>query len=208
MLNSTSGAITGVVTSVAPAADVLTWAEMKAFLRIDTDDEQLIGEAIIKAATNLTENWTGLALISQTKQQYFDGWPRRQDSTRALDVFRFRAFPVSSLTKIEYQATVGAWTELASTNYIADLVADPPIVAWSEDHDLPTLADAPSAVRMEYVTGYANAAAVPRDMRQAALLLCGHLWENREATSHGVSLSDVPMGYESLLRPHARVIHW
>lgn len=39
-------------------------------------------------------------------------------------------------------------------------------------------------------------------VRAACLLITGHLYENRENVSAGVSLSELPQGAESLLWPH------
>lgn len=41
-------------------------------------------------------------------------------------------------------------------------------------------------------------------VKAAILLICGHLYENRENVVAGVSLQALPMGAHDLLRPHRR----
>ena len=41
-------------------------------------------------------------------------------------------------------------------------------------------------------------------VKAAILLICGHLFENRENVVAGVSLQALPMGAHDLLRPHRR----
>lgn len=41
-------------------------------------------------------------------------------------------------------------------------------------------------------------------VKAAILLICGHLYENRENVVAGVSLQTLPMGAHDLLRPHRR----
>ena len=41
-------------------------------------------------------------------------------------------------------------------------------------------------------------------VKAAILLICGHLYENRENVVAGVTLQTLPMGAHDLLRPHRR----
>ena len=55
------------------------------------------------------------------------------------------------------------------------------------------------------VTADIGHAELPADVRAAALLIVGHLYENREAVVIGTIATDLPMGVELLLAPY--VIH-
>jgi hypothetical protein len=37
-------------------------------------------------------------------------------------------------------------------------------------------------------------------------MLLGHLYENRESTTVGVSVAETPLGFRELLRPYRRVM--
>ena len=51
-------------------------------------------------------------------------------------------------------------------------------------------------------TGTHFLGAVPTPIRQAMLVLIGHLYENRELTITGTMISYVPVSYEALLSPY------
>lgn len=61
------------------------------------------------------------------------------------------------------------------------------------------------AVSVTYVAGYGNADAVPAPIKAAILLIVGHLYENREASTVGVSAELLPMAVDALLAPYRRV---
>ncbi|MCB0729345.1 MAG: head-tail connector protein, partial [Ignavibacteriae bacterium] len=59
-----------------------------------------------------------------------------------------------------------------------------------------------AGVVVRYTAGYGAAEAVPARLRHAILMLVGHLYENREATSQAGALTATPMGVERLLWPY------
>ena len=59
-----------------------------------------------------------------------------------------------------------------------------------------------ASVKVRADIGYAE---LPADVRAAALLIIGHLYEHREAVVIGTIATDLPMGVELLLAPY--VIH-
>lgn len=187
-----SGKIAGTVESVAPASEPLTFAEAQEHLRLGDNDEQTLVENLISAAARHVESVTGRSLITRTLIQYWHGWPGR---------FLLRGGPVSSVASVEYQATAGSWTALGTDLYHVDIVATPARIWWDEDASPPQLAEIPNSVRATYVAGYADADAVPRELRQAMLLLIGHWFENREAGTLGQVVTMIPGGVEALLAP-------
>lgn len=188
-----SGAIVGAEVSLAPASEPLTFLEAQAHLRLDDDAEQPLVESLISAATARVQSITGRSIMERTLQQYWHGWPGR---------FLLRGAPVSAVSAVEYQATEGVWSTLDTALYHPDLVATPPRIWWDRDASAPDLAEIPNSVRATFVAGYADADSVPRDLRQALLLLIGHWYENREAGNLGQVLEMIPEGFDAVLAPH------
>ena len=61
------------------------------------------------------------------------------------------------------------------------------------------------ALRVTMVCGYGAASAVPQAIKQAALLMIGHWYANRETVAIGVSVAELPMAVHALLSPYRRV---
>ena len=88
----------------------------------------------------------------------------------------------------------------------SSLFAVPPLALmalWSEGW--PAITAATNAVKIRYLAGYDidsdGGEALPKMIRAAVLLVVGHLYANREASTE-VALTHIPLGVESLLRPH------
>ncbi len=159
---------------ITPAATLpVTVAEAKAHARIEiADDDALIG-AMLSAATDMAEQYTGRSLITQTWDMTLDAFPAYFELTRA---------PVASITSIKYTDTAGATQTLASTDYVLVLddfslakVVPAYGVAW------PTARD---TVTVRYVAGYTNAAAVPEAIKAWIKLMVSTMYENRETEAY------------------------
>ncbi len=61
----------------APAAEPLSVADAKAFLRVEHDDDDAVIAALIAAARNHVEALTRLGLLTQTWRIVLDRWPGR-----------------------------------------------------------------------------------------------------------------------------------
>jgi uncharacterized phiE125 gp8 family phage protein len=61
---------------IAPAIEPLSLEEAKAFLRVETGDDDALIAALIAAARLHVESQTNLALITQSWRLVFDCWPR------------------------------------------------------------------------------------------------------------------------------------
>ena len=186
----------------APSTEPVTIAEARAHLRLDTSgsppshpDDALV-TALITAARQHIESVTGRALITQT-------WELRAD--QFIDGYELPKAPAASITSVTYIDLAGATQTLSSTQY--ELIADAGPNA-QPGRLIPTyLAIWPSSrghvddVRIRYVAGYGNGAAVPAPLKAALLLLVAHLHENREASAPA-ALAQLPFGVQALLAPH------
>src|SRR4051812_7717821 len=96
-----------------PAAEPVTLAEAKAYLRVVTGDEDALVALLIGAARRHVEGATGLALMPQGWSFFLDAWP----CARAI------ALPVSPIIAIEAVRVFGEDDEAATVDpahYFAD----------------------------------------------------------------------------------------
>lgn len=174
----------------------ITITEAKSHLRIVDDSEDDMVIALIRAAQDKVEGDTGFVLRARSVEIAFDNW-----SGNCLPLWRG---PVNSVTSVVYDDANGAQQTLAANQYrVRDYFGAKAIVpaygvSW------PELENVSGCVRVTYSAGYANNYAVPSSLRQAALLLIGHWYENREAVNIGNITSLLPMAYDSLIT-HYRV---
>ena len=61
--------------TVAPAAEPVTLAEAKAYLRLQHDSEDALLAGLVRAAREEVERATGIALIDQHWRMTLDDWP-------------------------------------------------------------------------------------------------------------------------------------
>ena len=197
----------------APAVEPLTEAEVWDHLRVTLTgspavpaDQTLISMLIQAARETIDgrDGWLGRSLVTQTWDLTLHDFPR-------ADSIRLPLPPVQSITSVKYIDTDGVEQTFAASKY--SLSAD---THWRARVDLgfdeswPGTRCVPDAVTVRFVAGYSATsdsppdlrANVPRPIRQALLLMIGHLYEHREAVSAGVSMSEMPMAVESLLTPY------
>lgn len=184
----------------APTVEPITLAEAKLHLKLDSDttDDTLI-TALIIAAREAAENFTGRALINQTWELTMDTFP--EDDIELLPA------PLSSITSIIYKDQDGVNTTLSSsTAYEADTYSIPGKACLKFGQSWPAARDIQNSVTVTFVAGYgAASSAVPGPIKAAILLLIGNLYENRESVEIGQTPIELPHGVQFLLSPYCIV---
>jgi uncharacterized phiE125 gp8 family phage protein len=180
-----------------PLQEPLTVEEVKDHLRITgIDEDAYLSTIILPSARMSVEVALNRALINQTWEWVFDG------GFPAAGILRFPKSPLSSVTYIKYTDTSDAEQTWSSTNYNVDTrgqfgrlwLADG--VVWPNDVKL----NAPGAAWIRFVAGYGDDGdAVPAGIRNLVLLMCGHLYENREPTIAGTIVTKIPFTYQYLV---------
>lgn len=183
------------VRTVAPAA-LLTVAEVKAQARIDGSGEDAFLATLIDAVTATLDGpdgILGLALVTQTWTQSLGGF---------ADVLRLPLAPVQSAAVSYLDADNDAQALAAAYRLHTD--AQGAYLRRIEGAQFPAVAARDDAVTITMVCGYGAPAAVPSDIKQAALLMVAHLYEHREAVGP-MLFHEIPMGARWLLERHRRI---
>jgi uncharacterized phiE125 gp8 family phage protein len=200
--------------SIAP----VSLDEAKLHLRVDGNDEDAVVEALILAATQHLDGWSGVlgrCLCEQTWRQDFDGFSK---------YMRLPLGPAISVASITWRNSDGQLATVASSNYLLQTDELGAFVRFDDGYSLPSnLADT-RAVSVTYAAGYADIPAVPDDgetedvdesvparstvpapLKTAIILLAGHWYANREAVVTGTIATELPMAVASLISPYRRV---
>jgi uncharacterized phiE125 gp8 family phage protein len=139
----------------APAAEPITTAEAKAYLRVDLDDDDTAIAGLISAARSVAETETQRALLRQTIEAKYADWPEHPDG------FWLPAPPLVSVTGVYYYDADGTEQTLSTSVYEVDTSSEPGRVALKPGQSWPTLqAEKHLPIRIRYTAGYADAAAL------------------------------------------------
>lgn len=186
--------VTGVIGGTA--FEPVTLPEAKQHCRVLSNDEDTLITALITAAREWVENFTGHLLVPREVTQRFEcfsshtmlyGWPIADSAVPEITY----ADPQG-----EIQMLVGA--RIALCNGYGRL-------APAFGSRWPSTYSGAGSVVVKFQAGYATPAAVPQSMKQAILLLVGHWFANRESVSDK-AMTEVPMAVDALCRPYRMVL--
>lgn len=182
-----------------PAEEPVTLAEAKAHCRVLHSAEDDLLSALVVAARQHVEQVTWRALITQVRELTLDRWPYSwRDGSDAVPL---PGGKVSVLDSVTYTATDGSNVVLDPASYVAAITREPALVYPAWNTVWPTLRDERGAVRIQYTTGYGDAAAVPQAIKQAMLLLVAYWYANRESVAVGTIATELPQAVAALLAP-------
>jgi uncharacterized phiE125 gp8 family phage protein len=193
----------GLIRTVDPQFEPLTLEEAKAHLRVDVDVEDELIMALIVAARGAAEDYTLRALVTQTWRLTIDYcWPYVEEGGSCFPRIVLPRPPVASVSSISYVDLNGDTLPLAADQYMV-YKRDTGETAIEPAYDViwPDVRDVPAAITVEFVAGVASAA-VPQPIKQAMLLLIGHLYEHREAVNVGNIVNVMPLATQWLLDPY------
>lgn len=175
-----------------PAAEPLTRAEAKAYLRIDHDAEDALIDALVAAARRLVEAATGRALMDQTWRLTLDAWPLR-------GIIPAPVSPVRAILSAAVLAADGTPVPLPEGALTLQSGRAPALLRVD-----PALVPAPAVRRDGIVVtlkaGYGpDAASVPADLVQAVRLAVAHFHEHRDGPGAATALPDAAL---ALMAPY------
>jgi uncharacterized phiE125 gp8 family phage protein len=195
--------MTSLLLQTAPVNQIVTLSEVKTHLRVDGNDEDSLISNLIDAATSYLDGPDGVlgrAMITQTWDWSIDYFPA-MDS----DLLLFPLGDVQNVTSITYTDTDGVSQTWDSANYNIDKGSTPARLFLSHNVSWPTTQDVENAITIRFVAGFGdNASDVPAAIRQAAMLLIGTMYCNRE-TARGMRVYEVPFAAKHLIAPFKKV---
>lgn len=173
-----------------PATEVITLAQAKTHLRVDTTaDDALITALIIAARQRYEgpEGVYGIAFLTQTWDYWADSFP-----PAGIEI---TFGPIQSITAINYTGTSGA-AVLPPASYQADFHSKPARILPAGGTSWPaTATGAINAVNLRLVVGYgATADKVPALAVQTMLVAIGYWYANRG----GYGSTDFPIWIDRL----------
>lgn len=185
---------TNLIRTITPTEFPITLAQAKAHLRVTHDEDDDFIDGLIEAAVATIEgpSGAGIALLTQTWRQSFARPCAREGVTLPLG-------PIQEITAVAYIDEDGDLQTMTSPDWSFEPDIAPGRLYPAYGQSWPAMRLQPGALRVTFTAGYGgDAADVPADLRHALLLLVGHLYEHREATTEA-KLADIPFGVESVL---------
>lgn len=173
----------------APAAEPVTVAEMKAWLNVDSADDDVLIAASIAAARQHVERYTGRALVQRTY---------RVNLPYFYDMAHLPYAPLGAVTLLKYYDSDNVLQTLIDTSAspqvstaILSVAADRGVVYRAYGETLPTSYPRHDAVQLTYTAGYAlgtgspidYAANVPDGLKLAVRFLVADMYLHRETQS-------------------------
>lgn len=176
-----------------PAVEPITLAEVKAHLRLDSNDEDALLAGLVRAARCHLESETGLCLILRSLRLYLDDWPEGR-------VIQIARGPVQTIETVTVYDALGAPVELDVAGYMLDGTARPARLV------LPTRRASKRAVNgieIDFSAGFGESGAeVPDTLKRALLLHVAAMYELRGVLSLDEQPGAVPQGYDRLVAPY------
>ena len=152
--------------------------------------------AMLDAAVEHAEAFTGLSIMLRTYEIAFDEFP-----DGAIELPRPPFVELVSFYAGNDSDGLLTQDEDFTVDDYGDVVRLVPVLAW------PTTTEATNTVKIRFRAGYSSEAdpdsdsqALPASIRAAVLLCLGHLYANREDSTEK-AMTFLPGGFEALLRP-------
>ncbi|MEC9346065.1 MAG: hypothetical protein VYB54_07545 [Pseudomonadota bacterium] len=186
--------------SGAPSAVVST-ADLKAFLRVDTSDDDDLIAAIGAAATAHLDGRNGVlgrALGTQTWVWSLDRFPGHVTGNIYADL-RVPLPPLQSVTSISYVDPDGDSQTLSTDVYDVDTKSVPGVIFLKYGQSWPSIREQRNAVTVTFVAGYST---VPGPLVQAIKNLSALLYDQRSPVVTGTIATELPLGLRALIAPY------
>lgn len=202
--------------TTAPAAEPLSTAEAKVFLRVDHDDDDTLIDSLVAAARHALERFTGRAFITQSWTMYLDGFGVAREPalfegvrtgpwlTTRTGVIEVPRPPLASLTTFKWYNEADTATTVAASIYYVDTNSEPGRIALRTGHTWPAdTLRAANGVEIVFQAGYGSAGSdMPPDLLQAVRKMTAYLYEKRDEGWDGKT---IPTDVVALAAPYRMI---
>jgi uncharacterized phiE125 gp8 family phage protein len=178
-----------------PAAEPITLAEAKTFLRVEHDDDDDLIAALVAGSRIHVEAQTRRALITQSWRIVRDAWP-------VSGRLALLPVPVASVTAVCVYRSDGTTQSIDLSVFTLDKAAMPAVLAFASGAP-PAPGRVSGGIEIEITAGYgAEGTNVPEPLRQAIRLLTAHWYENRGIAAVGQTVAALPESVAALIAPY------
>lgn len=185
--------------TTAPTVEPVEVSELRLHVRQDFGDDDEYLASVITAARLWVEEYLQRQLVSAAFTLALDQFP--DDG-----VIELPRPPLLTVTAVRYYDTSRVQQTLAASSYYTHVFTGPEAppgrieladgVAW------PTIFGGEGSVQVAFTAGYGTSgAAVPLSVRQAVMMFAAELYERREMSVVGRSVSPTVLPVERLLWP-------
>lgn len=177
-----------------PAAEPLTLAQAKDFLRVQHDADDDLIAALIAGARLHVEAQTRRALMTQTWRLVRDVWP----ASGRLPVL---PVPLREIVAAGVWRADGTLQAIDLDAFAIDAASGPAVLAF-ERGAMPAPGRLAAGIEIDIAAGYGDEPDdVPEPLRQAMRLLVAHWYENRSVISASGEVAYFPTNVSALLAP-------
>jgi len=159
------------IVATPPAEYAVTRAEASLFMRYTGSLQNDVIDSLIIAAQKYCELWINRAVVSTTYEYYFDNFSTEM------------CLPIgnsTSITSIYYKNQSDSYTLLSTDVYQLDNKSLINKIINKYNQEFPEIDTVPNAVKVTFVAGWANAAAVPASIKTAIKIMVAQMFEHRE----------------------------
>lgn len=184
-------------TLTEPVNEPVSLAEAKAYLRVDNTDEDTLIGTLITAARQWVESYLDRALILRQLVLRLDTFPVEIE----LPQPPLSTFGMYTAVSVTYTLETGTTATLSSSEYRIDRTSTPGVLRQNYSGSWPGHLNDYNSIAVTYWAGYGNDEGdIPPAIKNAILLMIGHLFENRTAVMTNTNTKPIEFALESLLK--------
>jgi len=203
----------GIRVVTEPTRRALDVRDVKNFLKLDDDADEIMVRTMMSVASDFVENYTGRSLINRSLELFIDGvfeidYPLFEGTRTGPDMyFRRRVIelpssPISSVSSISTFSDDDTETTFSASSYFVDTVTQPARIVLRNGATWPTSLRVANGIKIEYVAGYGpTPATIPEPLRLAMYQYIAYLYEHR-GDFERFPPPEMPTSIQALIQPY------